>query len=84
MIIDSCVASSGSAVFVERFFSNDYCRWLTGGFFSKMFSFTFGMYNLEGAMFASFVHPEREGDETLDLARPTDSISATKNTLTIR
>ena len=84
MLIDSCVASSASTVFVERFFSNDYCGWLTGGFFSEMFSFTFGMYNLEGDVFVSFAHPEREEDETLDLACLTDSISATENTWTIR
>ena len=77
MLMDSCVASSGSTVFVERLFSNDCYGWLTGGFFSEMFSFTFGMYNLEGAVFASFMHPKREGDETLDLACLADSISTT-------
>ena len=84
MLIESCVASSSLVVFVERFFSNDCYGWLIGGFFSEMFSFTFGMYNLEGTVFDSFAHPEREGDETLDLPHLADSISAIENTWTIR
>ena len=84
MRIVSCVGSRDLVVFVEWFFSNDCCGWLTGGFFSEMFSFTFGMYNLEGVVFTSFAHPEREGDETLDLARLDNSISAIENTWIIR